>query len=349
MPDYSLRNSLRACRQLTRASHSSFTPAFSLLPGEKREAMEILYAYNRFTDDLADGSDDDPQLKRERLNQWGGVLETVLGVPGGPSGLDAEDVTGFQVVAEQFPGCDGLELLPALKMIVDRFKIPVEPLYHLLDGVESDVEPRTFATFDDCADYCHQVATSVGFTSLAVWGTTEPLFSDPVVKAAKACGVAFQWTNILRDLAEDYTQGRIYLPQSELQRFGLTDKQFGSLLDQKSWKEEKKRPKGMTDYERYAFDEMVHRMEAFEEKFLRLLQHQFDRCEIYYTNAAPLYGLIHRDSRKVYGMMWSRYYALFRKLRSQPYRLTQGRVRLSALQKLRILLRWKLLPCRRLK
>ena len=349
MPDFSLHNSIRACQHLTQSSRSSFAPAFSLLPREKREAMEILYAYNRFTDDLVDDPEADAPQKHDRIHRWGGVLEAVLGVPGGPPGLNAEDADAFRTLGEQFPDCGGLELLPALKMIIDRFKIPLEPLYHLLDGMESDIEPRTFETFDDCADYCHQVATSVGFASLAIWGTTEPLFSEPVVKAAKACGIAFQWTNVLRDLAEDYGQGRIYLPLSELRRFGLTEKQFGSLLDQKTWQAEKMRPKDLTDAERYAFDEMVNRMGAFEEKFLRLLHHQFERCEIYYTNSAPLYELIRPESRKVYGMMWSRYYALFKKLRSKPYSLTQGRVRLSTLRKLRLLLRWKLLPPKRLR
>ena len=360
MSDYSLRNSLLACKNLTRSSKSNFSPAFSLLPGAKREAMHVLYAYTRFTDDLVDRPEIAPhtgqiisvgtQQKLEKLNRWAGALESVLGVPGGSPAMieTAEDETGFLHLAEEFPDCKGLVYLPALKMIVDRFRIPLEPLYHLLDGVESDIEPQTFETFDDCADYCHQVATSVGFASLAIWGTTEPLFSDPVVRAAKACGIAFQWTNILRDLVEDDAQGRIYLPHSELQRFGLTEKQFGSLLDRKTWNEEKRRPKDLAEHQRYAFDEMVRRMEGFEDKFNRLLSHQFDRCEIYYTNSAPLYQLIRSDSRKVYGMMWSRYYALYRKLRSNPLRLTREKVRLSAFQKLRLLLRWKLLPCRRL-
>lgn len=358
--DHLLRNSIKACRRLTRNSNSSFVPAFTLLPGPKREAMEILYAYNRFTDDLVDHPDRDPgtghpiptspRRRLQKLNQWTSALEAVLGSIDGPEpAIDDLNAPGaFEKLEEDFPGCEGLIYLPALKMIVDRFEIPREALFHLLDGVESDIEPRRFETFEDCADYCHQVATSVGLSSLAVWGTTKPLFSNEIVHAAKACGIAFQWTNILRDMAEDFQEGRIYLPLDELQRVGLTENQFGSLLDRTSWNEEKKKPKDPAQYDEYAHANMVRQMEAFEEKFEKLLLMQIHRCEIYYANAAPLYELIHRDSRRVFGMMWSRYYALFKKIRNRPLRVTQGRVRLSFSQKLRILLRWKLFPRRHL-
>lgn len=358
MTDYSLSDSIAACKRLTRSSCSSFAPAFALLPAPKREAMNILYAYTRYTDDVVDLPDTDPasgksvptspRRKRQKLNQWVSALEAVLGTPGGPTGrIDkADDAEAFRLLERDFPGCTGLVYLPALKMIVDRFEIPREPLFHLIDGVESDIEPRRFETFNDCADYCHQVATSVGFASLAVWGTEKALFSDEVVRAAKACGIAFQWTNILRDLAEDFAEGRLYLPLDELSRIGLTENQFGSLLDRKSWNEQKKKPKDRGAFDAYAHGDMIRRMEAFESKFDRLLRMQCERCEIYYANAAPLYRLIRRDSRKVYGMMWSRYRTLFDIIRRQPLRLTRGRIRLSAWQKLRIALRWKLLPGR---
>ncbi|MDR2757427.1 MAG: phytoene/squalene synthase family protein [Planctomycetaceae bacterium] len=361
MSNYSLRTSIRFCQQFARSSKSNFVSAFSLLPSAKREAMEILYAYTRFTDDLVDQPDIDPQngtiipistrRKLQKLNQWTAALEATLGSLNGTEPIidKPEHENTFQALEQQFPGCTGLKLLPALKMIVHRFNIPREPLFHLIDGVESDIEPHEFKTFEDCADYCHQVATSVGFASLAIWGTTEPLFSEPVVRAAKACGIALQWTNILRDLTEDYQNNRLYLPQNELQRYGLTNNQFGSLLDRKKWNEQKKKPKNLSDYDQYAFQEMIRRMEEFEEKWNKLLQIQFERCEIYYTNAAPLYQLISRDSRRVYGLMWSRYYNLFRKIQNKPLQILQGRVQLTTFQKLRLLFFWKFLPGKQLK
>ena len=357
MSAYSLRASISACEQLTQSARSNFAPAFSLLPTEKRQAMKILYAYTRFTDDLADKADIDPETaqalptsprrKRQKINQWASIVEAVLGVPGisEPRITAAEDETAFERIVQDYPGCSGVGYLPALKMIVDRFHIPREPLFHLLDGVESDIEPRRFETFDESAEYCHQVATSVGFATLAIWGTTEPLFSGHVVKAAKACGLAFQWTNILRDLQEDSNEGRFYLPQQELRRFGLTEKQFLAVLDCKSWDAMKHRPDKLSEVDRYEHEELIRQLVAFERKFEAFLIHQFERCEIYYTNATPLYRMIKPDSRKVYGMMWSRYRAVFHKIRTNPRRIGWGNASLSLMAKLRLFLRWRFLPC----
>jgi phytoene synthase len=190
----------------------------------------------------------------------------------------------------------------------------------------------------------------VGFASLAIWGTTEPLFSESVVKAAKACGVAFQWTNIVRDMLEDYRNGRIYLPQSELQRFGLTEKQFGSLLEGADWAAQKKPPKKGQPHDPYAHQNRVKEMENFEEKFLKLMAHQLHRCEVYYENSLPLYNLIHRNSRRAFGLMWNYYYSLFREISRNPWKITkENRVRLSPSKKFRLCFRWRFLPCRKLR
>ena len=337
-PNLSLSHSIHACHQLTALAHSNFAPAFALLPHAKRQAMEILYAYTRFTDDLADLPDLDPaadntpevsiQRKKQKLNQWGGAVEAVLGKIGDETSpqIDPNDESAFQEIARRFPGCGGLIFLPALKMIVNNYNIPRESLFPLIDGVKSDLNGKSFATFDDCMEYCHQVATSVGFASLAIWETTEPLFSEPVVKAAKACSIAFQWTNIMRDVREDYRNGRIYLPQSELQHFGLTEQQLGSIFE----------GAGITA--------------QMETKFLNLMAFQLDRCEGYYKNSIPLYRLIHRDSRRTFGLMWNCYYALFQKICQSPLQITtEKRVRLSFCQKFRLWFRWHWMPCRTLR
>ena len=359
--DLSLSQSIWACRELTTLAHSNFAPAFTLLPPAKQQAMEILYAYTRFTDDLADLPDFSPEgstievsfrRKKQKFNQWIGALEAVFGKIGDENvpPLDPKDEKAFQHIAEQFPGCGGLVFLPALKMIVDQYNIPREPLFHLIDGVKTDMDPKSFETFDDCADYCHQVATSVGFASLAIWGTYEPLFSEPVVKAAKACGIAFQWTNIIRDMLEDYRNGRVYLPQSELQRFGLTEKQFGSILDGVDWAAQKKPPKNKKDYDHYAFRDIVREMEKCEDKFFKLVSHQLERCEVYYMNSMPLYRMIHRDSRRTFGLMWGYYHALYRKMYRNPWLVTQKkRIRLSLYRRFHLWFRWRFLLCRRLR
>ncbi|MDR0392489.1 MAG: squalene/phytoene synthase family protein [Planctomycetaceae bacterium] len=354
---FSLQESILQCSRLTRASHSNFYPAFSFLSRECCEAMEILYAYTRFTDDLVDMPDIDPltggllpvneRRKRQKLNQWCAALEAVLGKVDG-SGMqveDANDSVAFEKLHERFSSCLGFVLLPAVKMIVDKFHIPVHPFFHLIDGVDADIEVRRFSTFDDVSDYCHQVATSVGFASLAIWGTEKPFFSDEVVRAAKASGIAFQLTNILRDMVEDFGNGRLYLPVEEITRFGLTENQFGLLLNRDAWNKEKLNARN-EEQDKFNLENHISNMAKLERKFDQVLGKQFERCEIYYENSAQLYKLIKPRSRKVFGMMWSRYYKLFKIMQSNPKLILRSkRVSLSKLQKLRLYLRWRLLPC----
>ncbi|MDR2643067.1 MAG: squalene/phytoene synthase family protein [Planctomycetaceae bacterium] len=353
---FSLQESILQCSRLTQASHSNFYPAFSFLSKERREAMIILYAYTRFTDDLVDVPEIDPSTgvllpvstrrKRQRLNQWCAALEAALGkIDGTVAQIDnAENSARFEKLSEQFPSCTGFVLLPAVKMIVDKFHIPIHPFFHLIDGVDADIETRRFGTFDDVADYCHQVATSVGFASLAIWGTVKPLFSDEVVHAAKATGIAFQLTNILRDMVEDFRDGRLYLPMDEITRFGLTENQFGSLLNRDTWNTEKYN-KNNNKQDEFSLAERIEQMEKFEDKFDQILNKQFERCEIYYTNSAQLYQLINPQCRKVFGMMWSRYHTLFRIMKRNPKLILRNKkITLSKLQKLKLYLQWKLLP-----
>ena len=357
----SLSHSIQACRKLTSLACSNFTPAFRLLPAAKRQAMEILYAYTRFTDDLVDLPDYsvggrsieiNVRRRKQKLNQWVNALEAVLGKIGddNPPQIDPKDAQTFQHLAQKFPNCGGFVFLPALKMIVDKYNIPREPLFHLIEGIEADIESKPFETFDDSLEYCHRVATSVGVASLAIWGTTEPLFSESVVKAAKACGVAFQWTNIVRDMLEDYRYGRIYLPAAELHRFGFTDSQFGAILDGAEWNARKKPSKMEDANDLYTRQNRTKEREEIEEKFLKLMNHQLRRCEVYYENSLPLYNLIHRDSRRAFGLMWNYYHAIYQTICGNPWLVTKNdRVRLSPYRKFYLWLRWRCFPCRKLR
>ncbi|MDR2762471.1 MAG: squalene/phytoene synthase family protein [Planctomycetaceae bacterium] len=353
MNQFSLQESILQCSRLTRTAHSNFYPAFSFLSKDRREAMEILYAYTRFTDDLIDVPDVDPSTgiplpvsprrKRQKLNQWCAALETVLGKIDGTNAQisDPNDSSAFEKLYENFPACSGFALLPAIKMIVNKFQIPINPFFHLIDGVEADIETRRFAIFDDLADYCHQVATSVGFASLAIWGTVQPLFSDEIVHAAKASGIAFQLTNILRDLTEDFKNGRLYLPTDEITRLGLTENQFGAMLNQNEWNAEKYKD----NQNDYIAANRLKEMEKLESKFDLVINKQLERCEIYYTNSAKLYQLINPQSRKTFGMMWNRYHTLFKKIQHNPKLILKNKkISLSNYQKIKLYLKWKLLP-----
>ncbi|MGL6195545.1 MAG: phytoene/squalene synthase family protein [Thermoguttaceae bacterium] len=332
-----IQQSLQKCREITGRAKSSFYPSFQLLPKEKEEAMEVLYAFMRYTDDLVDAVPQAaPAEKHAALDSWESAVFHSL-----------ENSVSISELKTNFPGIDGVEILPALKFIVEKYSIPTQVFGEVLDGVRSDIEPINFEEFQDCADYCHQVATSVGFASLAIWGTSDAIFSAEIVKAAKACGIAVQMTNIIRDLNEDLNNARVYLPLSDLKSAGITGKQILDLCEyQKSGKKAKK-PKNAT--ERFADEMFQNQRDSFYFKFDNLMEKELGRVETYYFVAAELYGKIHKDSRRAFGMIWDSYFRIFKKIRKNPRVVLKRRVRLSFVEKLRLFLRWSFLPPKRLR
>jgi phytoene synthase len=162
--------------------------------------MEALYAFMRISDDLAD-EPGEAQVKAEQLQHWRGALVAAL------------------------QGHFNHPVHPALLAAVRRFDIPAELLFDALDGVEADLVPVRFATFADLYPYCYRVASAVGLACVRIWGFRANLSHDErcgAIKAAEAAGIALQLTNILRDLSEDWSRGRVYLPADELARFEVS-------------------------------------------------------------------------------------------------------------------------------
>lgn len=192
----SLRDSYRFCEQLSRREAKNFYYSFVLLPPERRRSMCALYAFMRRTDDLADeaGTVDE---KRAALLGWRADLERAIGGDG-----------------------SAWEGLPALADTVSRRGVPVRHLHEVIDGVEMDLEPKPFATFEELYAYCYRVASAVGLSCIHIWGYRSD--GGRAEALAEACGVALQLTNILRDVREDASAGRIYLPQEDLARFGVS-------------------------------------------------------------------------------------------------------------------------------
>ncbi len=198
------------CRRLARRSASSFYYSFWLLPRPQRSAMHALYAYLRQTDDWGDSSEP-LELRRAALVRWRRSLERSLG--------------------GQFDD----PLWPALVDAVRRFEVPPELLFAVIDGVEMDLDRTRYQSFEELAEYCHRVASVVGLACIHIWGFRD----DAALEPARRCGLAFQLTNILRDLKEDADRDRVYLPQEDLDRFGYTvadlkrgvrDERFRSLM-----------------------------------------------------------------------------------------------------------------------
>lgn len=193
--DDTLQASYRFCGRVARKQAKNFYPAFLLLPPARRRSMCALYAFLRHTDDLAD-EPGAPALKNQALCAWRLELEAAL--------------------AGEQPAWPGLL---ALADTVARHAIPVKLLNEVIEGVSRDIEPTRFASFEDLADYCYQVASVVGLSCLHIWGYRSE--GGKAEKLAEKCGLALQLTNILRDIGADARDGRIYLPEDDLARFGI--------------------------------------------------------------------------------------------------------------------------------
>lgn len=198
MPDAAVEASYQYCRKLARSAARNFYYGFVLLPEAKRDALCALYAFMRGIDDISD----EPgavEEKERRLEAQRAELNGVLaaGSANGPAWL-------------------------ALRHTVTRFGIPQRLLHDLIDGAEMDQRIAKYQTFDELRDYCYHVAGAVGLCCLYVFG-----FSDSrAPEFAEKMGIAFQLTNILRDVREDLAMGRVYLPSEDFAKFGCEAGEF---------------------------------------------------------------------------------------------------------------------------
>jgi phytoene synthase len=287
-----LNDSYALCQRLARRSASNFYFSFMLLPRGKRRAMCALYAYLRHVDDLADDDGRDVGSRKLALEELRGSILRCESNPAGPpcpvpkgEGSDSKAMN---------------PILPALADTVARYQIPVEYLSAVIDGVEMDLAGQRYETFEQLEQYCERVASVVGLACIHIWGFR----SAEALEPARQCGVAFQLTNILRDLKEDAERGRVYLPQEDLQRFG-----YGK--------------------------EALRRGET-SRAFMDLVQFEIARAERLYGAAAALEGLLERDGRRVFRAMTATYRAVLEKIKRRPEEVFRRRIRLSRWEKTRI-------------
>jgi phytoene synthase len=189
-------------------------------------------------------------------------------------------------------------LHPALHATMMRYRIPREHLDAVLDGVAMDLDTRRYETFADLYPYCYRVASAVGLACVRVWGICD----DEADRFAEAAGLAFQLTNILRDLSEDAARDRVYLPQEDLRRFGYSEADLGAGT--------RNRP------------------------FRELMQFETARAYAYYEASAPLARRLPPAGRAVFQMMMRTYRGLLDAIVRCDYDVFRRRVRLSRLQKL---------------
>jgi phytoene synthase len=192
-PDLDIAKAYRGCAEITRHSGSSFASAFWMLQKSKRNALHAIYAFCRLADDIAD----DPEIAGNRtalLARW------------------REELDGaFRGKARHGVGV-------ALSDAVERFRLPERVFLDLLAGVEFDLADGPIETFDDLQLYCYRVASTVGLLVVRILGFENPRS----LEFAETLGIAVQLTNVLRDVGDDASTGRIYLPKVEIERFGVS-------------------------------------------------------------------------------------------------------------------------------
>ncbi len=267
--------SYEECHRVAHAARSNFYYAFFLLPKAKQDALVALYAFMRLVDDVADEAGD-LAAKQRGLAKWRAALD---------SAINHDSPVASPV-------------LPALIDTVQRYKMPARYLHDLVSGAEMDLTMRTYPTFDRLREYCYRVAGTVGLTCTHVFGFHDPRALD----LAEKLGLAFQLTNIIRDVREDYDAGRIYLPEEDLQRYGVSA-------------------------------EDLARSEATL-GVRELLRFEADRAWQFYEEGAALFSLIEPESRGALWLLVHTYSALLARMEALDFAVLRGRVRLSRAEKM---------------
>ncbi|HMD07749.1 MAG TPA: squalene synthase HpnC [Candidatus Acidoferrum sp.] len=285
----SASRSYAECHRIARAAHSNFYYAFYLLPKPKRDALAALYAFMRLVDDVADEGND-LAAKQRGLADWRAALDdAVIG--------EERLVDGSTALNSATPN-GATEVLPALVDTMQRYKMPARYLHDLISGAEMDLTLRTYPTFDRLREYCYRVAGTVGLTCTHVFGFHDPRALD----LAEKLGLAFQLTNIIRDVHDDFALGRVYLPEEDLARYAVSPLDFGKSEATLGVRE--------------------------------LLRFEADRAWQCYEEGSALFGLIDAESRGALWLLVHTYSALLARIESLDFAVFGERVRLSKAEKM---------------
>lgn len=284
-----LRAAYGVCRHIARSAAKNFYYGFLVLPLRKRNALSAVYAFMRHADDISDDPAVPPDQRREKLDEWMNSLRRVV------DGERTDDPVLFALADSQ-----------------KRFNIPLELLEKLVHGTGMDVPAGLkssaaggpllqYETFDQLYDYCYHVASVVGLVCIRIFGYRDPRAEE----LAEKVGVAFQLTNILRDVKEDAGLGRVYLPREDFARFGI--------------------------------DIHVLTNGSASTAMRPLLEFEAQRARDFYAAASELLPLIEEDSQPALWTLVEIYRRLLEKIIARNYDVFTGRVRLSAAEKLAVM------------
>lgn len=269
------------CEEVASTKAKNFYVTFLLLKPEQRRAMCAIYAFMRYCDDLSDevGIDD----RATAIERWRQDLHSALDGHRPPN-----------------------PIWPAFADAVQRYKIPHRYFDEMIEGVSSDLEVRDLQTFDELYNYCYHVASVVGLTIVHIFGFHSP----EALKLAEKCGIAFQLTNILRDIREDAENSRIYLPAEDLARFGVQPADL--------------------------------RAPSVSAPLRKLLAFEAERARQYYRESAPLVNMVDSGSRASLRALIGIYSRLLEKIAAADYDVMSRRIRVPDWEKMWILLRSRL-------
>ncbi|MDR2112672.1 MAG: presqualene diphosphate synthase HpnD [Candidatus Accumulibacter sp.] len=261
------------CQQKASASGSSFYYSFCFLPPERRRAITALYAFCREVDDVVDEGGD-PRAAADTLAWWRAEL------------------------GELYAGRPRHPVTQALYAVLPRFRLPREHLLEIIDGMEMDLRQTRYPDFAALSLYCYRVASVVGLLAAEIFGHTDPR----TLGYAHDLGMAFQLTNIIRDVGEDARRGRVYLPMDEMKRFGL--------------------PLADLPNARYS------------DNFRRLMEYQIERAEGYYAQAMKQLPDVDRKPQRPGLIMAAIYRTLLGEIKRDGCRVLDRRASLTSPRKL---------------
>ena len=268
------------CESVARREAKNFYYSFLMLPREQRLGMCAIYAFMRYCDDLSDGDAEGTEKIVDRaaaIARWRADLDLALAGQRGNH-----------------------EVWPAFCDTVTRYKIPHQYFFDMMAGVSSDLEPRRMQTFDELYGYCYRVASVVGLVIIYIFGFDDP--QAPLL--AEKCGIAFQLTNIIRDVKEDREKDRVYLPAEDFLRFQVSPETFEP-----------------------------------RDRFCEMLAFEATRARSYYEQAMPLIAMVHERSRPSLRALIGIYTRLLDRIIASNYDVLSRRIRLSTAEKLWVLLR----------
>jgi phytoene synthase len=261
------------CQDKAAASGSSFYYSFLFLPQPKRRAIIALYAFCREVDDIVDECND-PHVAQTKLVWWRKEIDDLYrGEPHHP-------------------------VSQALVPVIKAFDLPVEQLQEIIDGMEMDLTQQRYADFKSLRLYCHRVAGVVGELSAVIFGYTE----RTTLQYAADLGLAFQLTNIIRDVGEDARRNRIYLPADELARFNVPAADILNARD--------------------------------SDNFRQLMEFQYQRAQQFYTQAFAALPQADRKAQRAGLVMAAIYRTLLEEIRHEGYPVLRQRTALTPLRKL---------------